>query len=178
MGPPFVAADGSTYLTYEVREMAYPPRVVWSSLRVLKINPENAVTTTELHDSTANENVLPGHIIPDADGDGLSAWEEWLLGTDPLDADSNHNDVLDGAESGTAGAGANPDTDGDGVADGLERERGTDPFLADTDGDGVNDALDAFPLDLSRSQGLVADPNDVTPPVITLTFPTNARRIQ
>ncbi len=68
LGPPSVAADGSTYLTYAVSERAYPPRVVWTSLQLLKIDPENAVTTTELHYSTANENVLPGHIIPDGDG--------------------------------------------------------------------------------------------------------------
>jgi hypothetical protein len=40
----------------------------------------------------------------DSDGDGLTNWEEYLRGTDPL----------------------NPDTDGDGIWDGEDRERDTD----------------------------------------------------
>jgi hypothetical protein len=40
----------------------------------------------------------------DSDGDGLTNWEEYLRGTDPL----------------------NPDTDGDGILDGEDRERDTD----------------------------------------------------
>ena len=44
----------------------------------------------------------------DPDGDGLSNYEEWLNGTDPL----------------------NPDSDGDGVNDGQEVAEGTDPNSA------------------------------------------------
>jgi alpha-tubulin suppressor-like RCC1 family protein len=117
-------------------------------------------------------------LAADTDGDGLTTWEEWLLGTDPLDVDSNGNGVPDGVEPVEQGAGANADTDGDGVPDVLEHERGTDPYSPDSDQDGVGDALDAFPLDPSRSQGLVVDPTDLTPPVITLTSPGNVRRIR
>ena len=54
---------------------------------------------------------------------------------------------------------------------------GTDPFRVDTDGDGVSDLADAFPLDATRWLAPVVDPNDHTPPVITLTYPTSARPI-
>ncbi len=54
----------------------------------------------------------------DGDGDGLRNDEEYALGTDPL----------------------NPDTDGDGLKDGDEAHRfGTDPCQPDTDQDGLSD---------------------------------------
>jgi hypothetical protein len=64
--------------------------------------------------------------------------------------------------------------DGDGVTNVNEGANGTDPFRSDTDGDGVGDATDCFPLDPARWQCPAADPNDHTPPVITLQEPTNA----
>jgi hypothetical protein len=38
----------------------------------------------------------------------------------------------------------------------------------------VDDLHDCFPLDPTRSACGQADPNDHTPPVITLQYPTNA----
>jgi hypothetical protein len=43
------------------------------------------------------------------------------------------------------------DSDGDGLTDTQEAALGTNPNLADSDSDGVDDALDAYPLDASRS---------------------------
>jgi hypothetical protein len=116
-------------------------------------------------------------LAADADGDGLTTWQEWWLGTDPLNPDTNGNGVPDDVDAGGTG-GAEPDSDGDGVADRVEVLLGTDPFNSDTDGDGAGDAVDAFPLDATRWLPLPADPNDQTPPVITLTLPANARRIR
>jgi hypothetical protein len=114
-------------------------------------------------------------LMDDQDGDGLPAWREYLAGTDPLVVDTNGNglsDLIDVLRHNQTG---NPDDDGDGVPNALELLMGTDPFNPDTDGDGVSDLVDAFPLDPTRSQKPAVDPNDHTPPVITLTKPTNAR---
>jgi hypothetical protein len=51
------------------------------------------------------------------------------------------------------------------------------PFVTDTDGDTVSDLLDDCPLDPTRTQRPALDPNDTTPPVITLTRPASARPV-
>jgi alpha-tubulin suppressor-like RCC1 family protein len=113
-------------------------------------------------------------LATDADGDGLNAWREFLLGTDPLNADTNGDGVPDGVEV-RAGQPANHlDPDGDGVPTARETASGTDPYRADTDGDGVPDGLDVFPLDPTRTALPPPTPGDTTPPVITLIEPTNA----
>jgi hypothetical protein len=74
---------------------------------------------------------LSSYTVCDADGDGLTDYEErYLYGTDPL----------------------NPDTDGDGLTDYEEiMIYGTDPLLWDTDGDGFSDGMEVYfgtdPLD-------------------------------
>jgi hypothetical protein len=73
------------------------------------------------------------------------------------------------------------DFDGDGLSNQDEALYGTDPLnpgpnprLVDSDGDGVPDSLDAFPFDATRWLSAVVDPNDHTPPTITLTKPLGA----
>lgn len=69
----------------------------------------------------------------DADGDGLDwAVEVFLLGTNPNDADSDH----------------------DGISDGEEVQQGLDPAKADSDGDGSWDKDDAYPRDRRRKSVL------------------------
>ena len=88
----------------------------------------------------------------DSNGDGLSDVEDRNRGIDPF----------------------NMDVDGDGIPNAVELMNGTNPFSADTDGDGVPDNLDAYPLDPTRWQAPALDPNDHTPPIVTLTSPQQA----
>jgi alpha-tubulin suppressor-like RCC1 family protein len=110
----------------------------------------------------------------DPDGDGLTTTEEWALGTDPYVADTNGDGILDGAAVASGLSATNHDMDADGLVNSVEIELGTDPFNPDTDGDTVDDGEDDFPLDPTRSQAPSPDPEDETPPTITLDEPTNA----
>ncbi len=64
----------------------------------------------------------------DSDGDGLSDADEYAIGTDPFNPDTDADGLLDGAEVFEYQLGPlNPDNDGDGVLDGDEINNGTDP---------------------------------------------------
>ena len=78
---------------------------------------------------------------PDRDGDLLFDDEELQIGTDPEDADTDDDGLLDGPEVKTYMTDPlNPDTDGDSLMDGLEVHKyETDPLLRDTDNGGVTD---------------------------------------
>jgi hypothetical protein len=78
-------------------------------------------TRTGTIESFRNDGIKITVYPQDSDGDGLLDYEEYLLGTDPL----------------------NPDTDGDGLPDGLEvHVYGTDPLNPDSDDDGCPDGMD------------------------------------
>ena len=80
----------------------------------------------------------------DTDGDGLGDYAEInAAATDPLDSDTDNDEMPDGWE---AANGLNPlvddaagDADSDGLTNLQEREYATNPQVADTDGDGLND---------------------------------------
>ncbi len=81
----------------------------------------------------------------DNDQDGLSNYEEYMLGTDPLVVDSDHDGLSDGDEENVYGTESlNPDTDGDGLSDGDEIALGLNPLVSDTDSDGVLDNEEMF----------------------------------
>ena len=111
-------------------------------------------------------------LASDTDQDGLTNAAEYRLGTDPLNPDSDGDGLPDGIEHPTV----HMDTDADGLPNVRENALGTDPHVPDTDADGVLDGADCAPLDSTRSQ-CTPDPNDQTPPVITLQEPTNATPI-
>ena len=116
-------------------------------------------------------------LTDDADDDTLETWREYLLGTDPLNPDSNGNGVLDGLDDASGSNAANPDVDGDSIPNWVEQANGTDPYRADSDGDSYNDDVDAFPLDASRHNLPSSNPYDTTGPVITLKEPVSARPV-
>lgn len=99
----------------------------------------------------------------DSDGDGLPDDIEAMLGTDPLDADTDDDGIVDG----------NEDKNQDGVIDPLAGE--TDPTNPDSDDDGFYDGTEIGLLepqnidatDLSQGYfvpapypGITSDPND------------------
>jgi alpha-tubulin suppressor-like RCC1 family protein len=110
----------------------------------------------------------------DSDGDELLNWKERQIGTDPYNPDTNGDGIPDGIEYLSGLDPTNMDMDGDGLTNAQELAMGTNPFSADTDGDGVTDGQDAFPLDPTRWQAPASDPNDHTPPSITLVEPGDA----
>ena len=66
----------------------------------------------------------------DTDQDGIADDEEVLVtGTDPDQADSDGDGILDGVEVGHNMNPLDPDMDKDGVSDGQEVDQGTDPFF-------------------------------------------------
>lgn len=77
----------------------------------------------------------------DSDGDSLSNYQEYLLGTDPHNPDTDGDGLTDSQEVALATHPLNADTDGDGLSDYAEINAplASNPLLADTDGDGVND---------------------------------------
>lgn len=80
----------------------------------------------------------------DADGDGLTDFEEALRGSDIDDPDTDGDGLDDGEEIIGGTDPVDPDTDADGVADGAEHELGTDPLHPDSDFDGLRDGLEVI----------------------------------
>lgn len=93
----------------------------------------------------------------DTDGDGLNDGREVnTTSTDPFRADSDNDGLMDGAEVDTYHTDPNNvDSDADGLSDAAEvNTHHTDPTKADTDGDGPGDGVEI----VGGSNPLVADP--------------------
>lgn len=133
----------------------------------------------ELFDGTNPVDSADDAAALDADGDGLSNWDEIRARTDSRDVDtdgdglddgdevqtwasdptlpdSDRDGWLDGDEVRAGGDVRDADTDDDQLPDGEEIVFGTDPTLADTDGDGL---LDGPEVDRYGSDPLAADPD-------------------
>lgn len=81
----------------------------------------------------------------DDDGDGLTNSQEWALGTDPKDSDSDDDSLSDGDEVNTYHT--NPldrDTDHDNLEDNKEILMGTDPNDTDSDDDSLTDGSEVY----------------------------------
>ncbi|WP_224371645.1 beta strand repeat-containing protein [Hyalangium versicolor] len=130
----------------------------------------------------------PGDAMLDADGDKLLNVDEFEMGTDPRDADTDGDGVTDGSEPRPTedADGDNlpncldPDSDNDGLSDGIEMaassaleasskshgrfvpdadpKSSTDPLTADTDDDGIPDGEEDANHN-GRVDGAETDPN-------------------
>jgi len=112
----------------------------------------------------------------DIDGDGLTKAEEEALGTNPYDPDSNGDGISDYDAYRGGFDPLEDDIDGDGLDFEEEEELGTNPLESDTDGDGVDDDADHFPLDPDL-QDFPGNSGDNTPPDFNLLKPSNAQQI-
>ncbi len=85
--------------------------------------------------------------VGDPDSDGVNNLNEYNLGSDPTNADSDDDGLPDGWEtthdlSPTDASDASADPDGDGLSNLEEYRQGTDMIVADTDGDGLSDGVE------------------------------------
>jgi Tol biopolymer transport system component len=88
----------------------------------------------------ANQTAAAAAGLQDTDGDGLTNQQEAGYGTDPNNADTDRDGLIDGDEIFRTSTNALvPDSDGDGLLDGDEVKRGTNPLNPDTDGDSSRD---------------------------------------
>ena len=94
----------------------------------------------------------------DADSDGLTNLQEFQMGTDPLNADTDGDGANDGNDAFPFDPGETADSDGDGVGDNADVFPNDPNETSDADGDDIGDNAD---LD---------DDNDVMPDAWELTY--------
>jgi len=108
----------------------------------------------------------------DSDGDGLTNYEEFLLGTNPNSSDTDGDGLTDYEEVHTYGTDPlNPDTDNDGLTDYEEiHVFGTDPLNPDTFGDGILDGNRLFNTVVEAPD---LQPSDRAVPSISIDLPAS-----
>ena len=132
------------------------------------------------NDAGTTEAQFEYRVFADSDGDGLSDGREvFVLGTDPLNEDTDDDGLLDGVESNTGiwvsttDTGTDPlneDTDDDGLLDGVESntriwmsttDTGTDPLNEDTDDDTIIDGTESNTGIWVSTTDTGTDPNNI-----------------
>ncbi len=104
----------------------------------------------------------------DMDGDGLSNRRELELGTNPLEADTDEDDLSDGEEVNRYFTNPLiPDTDGDSLKDGDDVALGFSPLLPDTNGNGILDCDEKIRQSLTQE---VTEPDKPEVTQVTVQF--------
>lgn len=174
-GPP---ANGSVLLRLDGDGL--PDRFEAGVVGSDPLDPDSNASATARNES--GNGVLDG--LEDHDRDGAATYDEHVQGTDPLDSDTDGDDLPDGFELRYASLDLlSTDTDGDGVPDARENPdddtltiaaelaNWSSPFYADTDADGIRDdaelrngtdpaAPDTDGLSDAEEMGLPTDPAD------------------
>jgi hypothetical protein len=106
----------------------------------------------------------------DDDQDGLANADEVAAGTLPDSPDSDQDELDDLEETNQFKTDPlEADTDGDNLADGVEVSQGLNPLAADTDGDGLLDASDPDPSNLPTPTPTSPPATDTPTPEATAT---------
>ena len=127
---------------------------------ILRPSLRNQLNSKEIWLNTYLDSFKDINMSSDSDSDGLTNYEEWQFGTDPLHNDTDEDNYTDWNETNPSvffSFTSNPlrfDTDGDGLSDWEETNSGNDglfsnPRLKDTDFDGLKDSEDNLPLNAS-----------------------------
>ncbi len=132
------------------------------------IGPTVFTTVADFND--ADGDGLANDVDNDDDNDGVSDAQEVMLGTHPLQPDTDGDGFADGndafpllstewrdSDRDGLGDNADPDDDNDGLIDAHEMILGTNPAVADSDGDGIDDSHDLDPLDPKVKSAVVSD---------------------
>ena len=113
--------------------------------------------------------------LEDYDEDGLTIGEERKIGTDPIEADTDEDTILDGIE--VKDNHTNPlkkDTDEDGLDDDDEIVCGTDPLNPDTNGNGVLDGDEYYLVDIEKELGTCEETEAVPSVTVSIEMKGNA----
>jgi len=144
------------------------------------LDPDSDYADTDSNE--ANNEIVDG--LENPDGDGLVTAQEWYVGTDPFDTDTDGDGLGDQEETRIRGVlPYSADTDGDSVDDGAEDpdgdgftnieevEAGTPPTFADIDGDNLTDPEEVEygtdPRSADTDQDLLTDEEEIRGPFDT-----------
>lgn len=146
--------------TLRIKGITKNNKTVHTELKIFNFNEKNT-SNLELDMNDDDNDGVVNYIeqvygtnkdLVDTDEDGISDYIEIaILGTDPLNKDTNNDGILDGDEDHDNDGLTNieevllgtnliiKDTDHDNLNDGEENKYGTNPLVADTDEDGLDD---------------------------------------
>ena len=124
----------------------------------LKTSPTDSDTDKDGLDDGYEVNEFNSNpLLVDTDGDELSDYQEYILGTLPSIIDSDSDGLDDKRETELNTNPLSADSDNDGLDDKQEIQYNCDPCAADSDGDGLDDG---FEVNFFHSDPLLVDSDE------------------